>query len=261
MKDAGYNIGTLNERVQQWNKNNDIAASDFIILIDRRAKEYAKIVKHIFSKIIDFNEISDVLELKLVNTDDGWGAYNYYISNYKGIIEFNSAASFNKYSINTFISHEGYPGHHTSCVIKEYLYKCHQTNGLATLNLLNTPSSLIEEGIGDNGLKILNLKNDDINFKIDQLLDKLNAEAYYLAAYKYINDKQSENKIMDILINDKLHENEKSAHRAMNFIKNWGYYIPTYKYGRKIVSDFIDKNPNEYINKLYNICCYSTLWK
>lgn len=261
LKSNGYISGTLNQRIQQWNKDNDIKASDFVDLINKKAKEYAGIVKDNFSNIINFNEINDVLELKLVNTNDGWAAYNYYINNYKGIIEFNDSSSFNQYSINLFISHEGYPGHHTSCLIKEYLYKNNQTNELATINLLNTPSSLIEEGIGDNGLKILNLENNDINFKIDQILDKLSAEAYYLAAYKYINEKQTEEQIMDILINDKLHANEKSAYRAMQFIKNWGYYIPTYKYGREIVSAFIDKNPNDYINKLYNICCNSTLEK
>lgn len=261
LKNNGYISGTLNQRVQQWNKDNDIKASDFVDLINKKAKEYAEIVKGQFSNIVNFNEINDVLDLKLVDTNDGWAAYNYYINNYKGIIEFNNSSSFNQYSINLFISHEGYPGHHTSCLIKEYLYKNNQTNELATINLLNTPSSLIEEGIGDNGLKILNLENDNINFKIDQLLDKLSAEAYYLATYKYINEKQTEEQIINILINDKLHANEKSAYRAMQFIKNWGYYIPTYKYGREIVSAFIDKHPNDYINKLYNICCNSTLEK
>lgn len=258
---SGYTIGNLNQRVQKWNEDNKIKASDFINLINKRAKEYSEITKKIFANIVNFDEIDDILELKLVDTNDGWAAYNYYINNYKGIIEFNSSSSFNQYSINLFISHEGYPGHHTSCLIKEYLYKHNQTNELATINLLNTPSSLIEEGIGDNGLKILKLENDDINFKIDQLLDRLSAESYYLAAYKYINDKQTEDKIMNILINDKLHANEKSAYRAMQFIKNWGYYIPTYKYGREIVSDFIDKYPNDFLKKLYNICCRSTLEK
>lgn len=261
LKNNGYISGTLNQRVQQWNKDNDIKASDFVDLINKKAKEYAEIVKEQFSNIVNFNEINDVLDLKLVDTNDGWAAYNYYINNYKGIIEFNNLSSFNQYSINLFISHEGYPGHHTSCLIKEYLYKNNQTNELATINLLNTPSSLIEEGIGDNGLKILNLKNDNINFKIDQLLDKLSAEVYYLAAYKYINEKQTEEQIVDILINDKLHSNEKSAYRAMQFIKNWSYYIPTYKYGREIVAAFIDRHPNDYIKKLYNICCNSTLEK
>lgn len=261
LKDNGYTIGTLNQRVQRWNKDNNIKASNFITLINKKAKEYTEIVKEQFASIINFKEINDSLEFKLVDTNDGWAAYNYYINNYRGIIEFNTSSSFNQYSINLFISHEGYPGHHTSCLIKEYLYKNNQTNELATINLLNTPSSLIEEGIGDNGLKILNLETDDINFKIDQILDKLSSEAYYFAAYQYYNNMQTEAQIMNILINDKLHENEKSAYRALQFIKNWGYYIPTYKYGRQIVSDFIDKNPNDYLKKLYNICCNSTLKK
>lgn len=261
LKSGGYTTGTLNQRVQNWNKDNDIKASNFINLLNKKAKEYAEIVKKQFGSFINFNKIDDVLELKLVDTDDGWAAYNYYVNNYKGIIEFNSSSSFNQYSLNLFISHEGYPGHHTSCLIKEYLYKNNKTNELATINLLNTPSSLIEEGIGDNGLKILNLENNDINFKIDQMLDKLSAEAYYFAAYRYISDQQPEEQIINILINDKLHPNEKSAYRAMQFIKNWGYYIPTYKYGREIVSNFIDKHPNDYFNTLYNICCNSTLKK
>lgn len=261
LKSEGYNTGTLNERVRKWNESCAINADDFIAKINDKAKQYAKIVEQKFSSFINFSEINDTLELKIVETKDGWAAYNYYINNYKGIIEFNSSASFNRYSINSFISHEGYPGHHTSCIIKEYLHKHNKTNDLATINLLNTPSSLIEEGIGDNGLNILNIKSNDVNFMIDQLLDKLNAEAYYLAAYKFNNDNASEESIMDILINDKLHDSTKSARRALQFVINWGYYIPTYKFGREIVSDFISSNPSNCFEKLYNICCNSTLRK
>ena len=259
LNQCGYDNGTLNQRINRWDEDNKINASDFIKLSYEKAKEYANLVKKQFSTFINLDRINDTLELKLVNSNQGWSAYNYYIKDYTGIIEFNSVATFNKYSLDTFISHEGYPGHHTSGLIKELLYRNNRTNELATINLLNTPSSLIEEGIGDCGLKILHLETEDINFKINQILDKLNAEAYYYAAYEYINNRKNEEQIMNILINDKLHKNEKSANRALQFIKNWGYYIPTYKYGQEIVGQFIDNYSGNYLEILYNLCCNSTL--
>lgn len=258
--ECGFKKGTLNQRIANWEQYNKINASDFVKMAKGKANEYYSIIKNKMNSFVDFSKIHDVLDLKMVETNEGWSAYNYYVNNFSGVIEFNSSYEFNQYSLNTFISHEGYPGHHTSCLIKEYLYKYCNANELITINLLNTPSSLIEEGIGDCGLKIIGLENyEDINYKIEAIMDKLNAEAYYYAAYNYYYNNYSEDQIYQILINDKLHANEKSANRAMKFIKNWGYYIPTYKYGREIVGNLISQYNDSCLKLLYSACCNSII--
>ncbi|MDE6004521.1 MAG: hypothetical protein K2G88_03950 [Oscillospiraceae bacterium] len=123
LSECGYNCGTLGQRVDKWSKDNKVNANEFINLAIKKSKEYVLLVQEKIGAFVDFNCINDVLDLKLVSTNEGWAAYNYYLKNYTGIIEFNSSSDFNRYSLNSFISHEGYPGHHTSCMIKEYLYR------------------------------------------------------------------------------------------------------------------------------------------
>lgn len=258
LNSCGYKEPTLQKKVKRWNENGSVKADEFLIFAKEKAAYYFSLVRKKFADIIDFDEIDDHLEFKITTTDSGWAAYNYYLKNYTGVVEFNSSARFNKYTLNTFISHEGYPGHHTSGIVKEFLYRHGKTNDLATINLLSTPSSLIEEGIGDCGLKIIDSGDLDAETAVSQLISVLNAEAYYYAAYDYLHNGQSEEKLIEFLIRYKLHTDEASACRALQFVKNWGYYIPTYKYGRETVASYL-KDSEYPISRLYNICCHSTL--
>lgn len=267
LKQEGYILGSLKQRVLKWKEINQITTNDFLKEIYKNINDYSQLTYNFINQYIMLKnnpvELNDNLELKIVETDEGWAAYNNYLKNYKGVIEFNKEAKFSKYSIRTFLSHEAYPGHHTSSLIKECLYSNNELESYATMNLLKTPTSLIEEGIGDCAYQIINKFPVSENDKIEQLLDDLSAEVDYLATYEYYKNQTAKEKIFKLLIDYKFMRGEKDAYRSFNFIKNWGMYIPTYKYGRQYISDFLKNYPKKYWYILYYPCCISTLdrWK
>lgn len=267
LADLGIKGKDLNEKILLWKKQNEIESNEFISLVNEKkaycSKLTFKLLKNRMLSADDISNVEDVLNIRITETEAGWAAYNYYLKNYTGTIEFNSQAKFLKSSIDTFVTHEAYPGHHTSCFIKELLSKKNIYPTYSAINLLNTPSSLIEEGIGDCGIDIIGVRQDSINNKIQYLLDELSSEAYYYAAYEFYANNKSESDIMKILINDKLHTDETDAKRAMQFIRNWGYYIPTYKFGKELVRELISDYSVDCLDILYAPCCMSTIemWK
>ncbi len=251
----GYNNGNLREQVLAWKTKNSVSTVDFVDFLKKAENKYKDItfdmLKNYISEDIQKIYDSSSLEIKLVDTNQGWGAYNNYLGNYNGRISFNSKAKFNIHSVATFLSHEGFPGHHTSALTKEFLFNNGEIANYSTLNLLKTPSSLIEEGIGDCGLKILGISPININERIEQCLDDLSAEVDYLLSKMIYEKENSLDTLYDILLNYKFMNDKNDAERSLSFIKNWTLYVPIYKFGREFVSDFLNNNPKESIKYLY----------
>lgn len=254
----GLEHGTLKQRVLKWKQDNSISTKKFVYQISNELNNYKKMSFSLFSNEDNYNLNSiyddDIVELNTVDTNQGWSAYNNYNSNYKGNIEFNASAKFNQYSVKTFLTHEAYPGHHFSSLFKEYLYKNNCIENYAVLNLLKTPSSLIEEGIGDCGLKILNLLPNTIDEKIEKALDDLSAEVDYLVAELVYENNATTDELYDILLNYKFMKDKEDASRSIQFIKNWTLYVPVYKLGREIVSTYIDTHSFSELKYLYYPC-------
>lgn len=251
----GIEKGNLRDRVLTWKKDNSVTTKCFVDLIKKERTRYKKLTFNLINDYVikDINNIYDVSELDicLTETNQGWGAYNYYLGNYSGKISFNSKAEFNANSVATFISHEAYPGHHTSAMIKEFLLKSKIISNYATLNLLKTPSSLVEEGIGDCGLKILGIKPTNIDEEIEQTLDNLSAEVDYLLSEMVYNKNYSLDTLYDILLNYKFMNDKNDANRSIAFINNWTLYVPIYKLGRYYISNFINNNSIELLKNIY----------
>lgn len=247
----------LKQQVIDWKVQNAISTEKFVDGISEISSEYKQKTFNTISNLFDgidniYNK--SLLKFEIVNTSQGWGAYNSYFNNYTGKVLFNSNAKFNRYSIRTFLSHEGYPGHHTSAVIKEYLYRNHLIDNYATLNLLKTPSSLIEEGIGDCGLKILTCMPTSIDDAIEKTLDDLSAEVDCFVAQLIYNNDCSEQDLYQVLLDYKFMRDKEDAERSINFIRNWNLYVPIYKLGREVISSFIENHSSECLKYLYYPC-------
>jgi len=87
--------------------------------------------------------------------DQPWGAYNWYLGNYKSRIEINLDNPIRVYTLPHFIAHEAYPGHHTEHSVKEQKY--YRELGLLEYCVLpsNTPAAVISEGIGECALELI----------------------------------------------------------------------------------------------------------
>ncbi len=256
--EKGIEHESLKQRVLIWKQNNSITTEKFVDRISHSLEYYKKKSFELFNKgnLDNLNNIyhKDTVVLDIVDTEQGWAAYNNYLYNYNGRIEFNSSAKFNQYSINTFLTHEAYPGHHFSSLLKEYLYKHNHIENYAVLNLLKTPSSLIEEGIGDCGLKILGLSTSSIDDEIEKALDDLSAEVDYLVAKLVYDKNTTKNELYDILLNYKFMKDKDDADRSLQFIENWTLYVPIYKFGRELINNYVDNHSADELIYLYYPC-------
>jgi hypothetical protein len=93
-------------------------------------------------------------EYKFVK-DKPWGAYNWYLGNYRSRIEINLDNPIRVYTLPHFITHEAYPGHHTEHSVKEQKY--YRELGLLEYCILlsNTPAAVISEGIAECALELI----------------------------------------------------------------------------------------------------------
>lgn len=263
----GYK-GSLNKMVSDWKIDSSLSSAEYLKSVKILAKKYSEKTYEILkiSNILSDDDVAvlkefDQINFELKETNESWAAYNYYDRNYSGTVVFNKNGNFHKHNLKTFVSHEAYPGHHTSNLIREYLVKTKQLGQEATIHLLNTPECTIAEGIGDNAISFIHENNENIDLKIEVMLDDLAAEVDYAAVIKLFEERVTESEIISYLVKDKLLTEEKYAIRSLNFLKSWGYYVPNYKYGREIVRKYYESEGYKIFKLIYGICCPTSLSK
>lgn len=80
-------------------------------------------------------------------TEQPWGAYNWYLGNYRSLIELNTDLPTNLSGLLDLMAHEGYPGHHVEHALKEKLLYRDRGYLEHSILLINTPECVISEGI------------------------------------------------------------------------------------------------------------------
>lgn len=94
------------------------------------------------------------MDIQLVK-DKHYGGACWYLGNYRSRIDVNTDLPMSLNTLPYFVSHEGYPGHHTESVLKEqHLYR----NGGdidQSIVLLSSPHCLISEGIATTALEMI----------------------------------------------------------------------------------------------------------
>lgn len=256
----------LKESVLQWREDNSVSAEKFVeiskIKIERYKKESFKLIERIFQEInIDELYQNTKIRLNVEDTKQGWSAYNYYKGNYQGEIGFNSKMNFNQYDFDIFLTHEAFPGHHMQSAIREYLNKKGLIENYFTINLINTPDSVIQEGIGDSGYQFINIKIENENEKIQYLLDRLNVEIQYYVAYQIFQKSMSKQEALEYIFKNRFDLNINESKKTLSFVEQWKYYIPTYKYGKDIVTKYYKKHGEKILPILYTGACKTTIEK
>jgi hypothetical protein len=93
------------------------------------------------------------VQIELVR-DKPWGGYNWYLGNAVSRVDINTDLPSYLHALPDLMAHEGYPGHHTERIFKDALYR---TMGWAeySVQLLNSPESVLAEGIATNALELI----------------------------------------------------------------------------------------------------------
>jgi hypothetical protein len=101
--------------------------------------------------------------------NEPWGAYNWYLGNFKSRIDVNTDIpnAWNKILLTA--AHEGYPGHHTEHVVKEKLLYIEEQRFEHSILLINTPECVIAEGIGNTGLDVLFTVPEQVRIGLEEI--------------------------------------------------------------------------------------------
>ncbi len=85
-------------------------------------------------------------EVRLVSGQP-WGAYNWYLGNYRSRIEINTDLPSYLTALPDLMAHEAYPGHHTEHAIKEHRLFHEGGHAEHSILLINSPECVVSEGI------------------------------------------------------------------------------------------------------------------
>lgn len=203
-------------------------------------------------------------------TGKPWGAYNWYLGNYKSRIEFNVDLPTELNGLLGTMCHEGYPGHHTyNALLEEKLVK---GKGWVEWSVypLYSPQSLLAEGTANAA--------EDLVFSEDERRRVL---ANVLAPVGHVDPKavlawEDVRKAMEplkyvrpeaarMLLDDGVPEDqvvayvqkwglvdEARAKKSMDFARTYRSYVFNYTLGEDIVRAYIGTGPDR-VSKFYGI--------
>ena len=163
--------GPLADRVQTFRDQSQVSVEIATPIIKRLANDLRTRTRQRFHLPPD-----ESCEYEFVS-EKPWGAYNWYLGNYKSRIDFNLDYPIRIYTLPNFITHEAYPGHHTEHSIKEHRH--YRENGLLEHSILlsNAPSAVISEGIAVYGIEQI-LSPDELIDIYQQILEETGLSKY-----------------------------------------------------------------------------------
>ncbi len=155
--------GSLVERSAAWKKKLELEPDRILPVFERTCQK----IRYRTEALVVLPPGEEV-SLHLVE-DQPWGAYNWYLGNYRSRIDLNTDLPVRIDSAVPLLAHEAYPGHHTEHAIKEYLLYRQQGRAEHAIQLLLAPECVLSEGIADNAQEMIFSDEDMVAFLRDEL--------------------------------------------------------------------------------------------
>ena len=223
----------------------------------RRALDLARNANAPFVKL----PAGESFETVLV-TGKPWGAYNWYLGNFKSRIELNTDLPTELNNLLGTMCHEGYPGHHVYNVLLED--KLVKGRGWVeyTVYPLYSPQSLLAEGTANVGIDIL-FSDDERRRALTEVLgpaagvpkeailalDRIREAAKPLkyvsgeAARMLLDDGRPESEVIAFITKWGLSIDDR-AEKSVQFAKTYRSYVFNYSLGEDIVRRWIGTGPD-----------------
>ncbi len=215
-----------------------------------------KMMAEVRRRTLSFVELpeGEGVEVKTV-TNQPWGAYNWYLGNYRSLIELNVDLPTNLSALPDLMAHEGYPGHHVEHALKEKLLYRERGYLENSILLINTPECVISEGIatlagqmvfgpGEAGAWLAEHIYPEAGMAADSPAgtDKLTRAGELLAgvrgnmAFMVHAEGRSDDEAVAYCMKYSLLPEDR-ARKALQFVKSplWRAYTFTYFYGRRLM--------------------------
>ena len=189
-----------------------------------------------------------------------WSGFNYYLGDYRSRVAVNADVGHRMSQFPVLVAHECYPGHHTEHCRKESLLVRDGGQLEQTIFLVNTPQSLMAEGLGD--LALTAAIGTGWGTWAAEVLDGIGprfepelVEALELAARPLNTVRQN----AAILLHDQHADpdqvvqylrtwglsDEKRARQSLRFLSDplWRAYTSTYVEGERLLRPWLDARP------------------
>jgi hypothetical protein len=243
--------GSLAERQQQWKTSLEISEERVRELLPYIIETLRERTRETF----DLPE-EESFSVEFVS-DQPWGAYNWYLGEYRSRIDINTDQPARISILPGLIAHEAYPGHHTELAIKEKKLIRQRKYLEHSLTLINSPSCVIAEGIATSALETMFTDDELVDWYREELLPRAGmthvdaqkildvsramdkgAGLWGNAAFMLHDHNKSTDEIKAYLQKYGLHT-EKEAGQAIRFISNPLYrsYIFTYHVGYDLLAE------------------------
>jgi len=227
-----------------WNEDNTVDATEYLAEMKNASNALKDVTFDIIvNKVLGedssrYLQSHSSVEFELVAGAD-WAANHVYHGNYRSTIQVNSGRRFNRHEAFVFASHEVYPGHHISAILREWLSSEGQLGIESTLTLLTLPSAIANEGVAECSRDLLPLAltaDQRIAILFDQYITDTRHEFAHL-----VNTGQLSQNDAVIQFSRSCGLPLERATQMMNFGVRWRYYAPAYSIGRRLVSAYLDK--------------------
>ncbi|HJR81134.1 MAG TPA: hypothetical protein VJ821_13755 [Anaerolineales bacterium] len=207
---------SLKERMENWNKSLEIPIEKVRELLPFVTKRLRTLAREKFSLPDD-----ESFTVEFVSNQP-WGAYNWYLGDYKSRVDINTDLPIRVNRLAGLIAHEGYPGHHTELSIKESKLIRQMNYREHILTLINTPSCVISEGIATTALTTL-LTDDELeNWYREEILP--GADLTYVDAAMMLEIGRAAQKMFGVWGNAAfmLHDQNKSMDEISRYAQKYG---------------------------------------
>lgn len=219
--------GTIAEREREFR-------SQFQVPPERLQAVIALIVKELRQRAAQLFPLpeEESLSIRLVQ-DEPWGAYNWYLGDYRSRIDFNTDLPAYLTGLPDLIAHEAYPGHHTEHVLKEYALWQGEGRGEHSILLINTPECVVSEGIATRALRMV---MDDETLRAwlgTELAELAGVPAEEMERMLRINQEKRALRYVSGNAALLLHEAERPDHEVVEYLQT--YQLSTHEEAGKIV--------------------------
>jgi hypothetical protein len=155
-------------------------------------------------------------------SNEPWSAYNWYLGDYRSRIAINTDLPLRVNALADLIAHEGYPGHHTELSIKEARLIRRLNYREFLVNLINSPSCVIAEGIATSALESLLSEEELEVWYREEILPR--AGMSHMDAATILGLRRSADKLKSLSGNAAfmLHDQKKSADEIRAYLQEYG---------------------------------------
>ena len=250
--------GTLLDRYNTFKKKHEIP----IEMLDYTLNHANKVVSEKTYEVLpDLLPDSEEILIEFVK-DKPWGAYNWYLGDFKSRIDINTDQPIDCMSVLRLITHEAYPGHHTEHSVKEKQLYIEQERFEHSILLIPTPESVISEGIGNTANNVLFSDEEKIQLILDDLCHNPSSEdldvmifqnQLWLISPKLLNnlaiyaheDGWSDDKLVKYAL-DFGFITEKEVRQSLKFIRHplWSTYVFNYSFGETLIKEKFGPRPS-----------------